>query len=166
LFPLRASASRAAFQGHALQRLMRSAPGTASSISLKPLLRKLFALCNLACLSTQSRHSLHQKAVGPPPLPGRWPSDPYRPVTGLRNAPLGAVPRAAPRLSRSLITAGHSLLLLRIAGQGSNTLGRAIFVPNLSTCQTLTKSRSRRFHLPKTGEIVVSRSVFRKAHNP
>lgn len=49
LFPLRASASRAAFQGPcALQRLMRSAPGTASSISLKQLLCKLFPLCNLA----------------------------------------------------------------------------------------------------------------------
>ena len=91
LFPLRASASRAAFQGIALQRLMRSAPGTASSISLKQLLCKPFSLCDLAHLSTPPRRRPHQKAFGPPPLPGRWPSDPYRPVTGLRNAPFGAV---------------------------------------------------------------------------
>ncbi len=99
LFPLRASASRAAFQGLALHRLMRSAPGTASSISLNQFLCKLFLIFDLAELSTppliscQSPEELiHQKAVGPPPLPGRWPSDPYRPVTGLRKCPLRSCP--------------------------------------------------------------------------
>lgn len=33
-----------------------------------------------------------QEAVGPSPLPGRWPSDPYRPVTGLRKSS----PRSCP----------------------------------------------------------------------
>ena len=33
-----------------------------------------------------------KKAFGPPPLPGRWPSDPYRPVTGLRKCPLRSCP--------------------------------------------------------------------------
>src|SRR6201986_5623843 len=67
------------------KRLMRSAPGTALSISLKQLLCKPFPVCDLEHLPTQSpRRKLRQKAFGPPPLPGRWPSDPYRPVTGLR----------------------------------------------------------------------------------
>ena len=75
------------------KRLMRSAPGTASSISLKQLLCKPFPVCDLEHLPTQSpRRKLRQKAFGPPPLPGRWPSDPYRPVTGLRKCPLRSCP--------------------------------------------------------------------------
>jgi hypothetical protein len=88
------------FRGITLQRLMRSAPGTASSISPKQLLCKLFLVCNLAHLFTPQSYVsylppenlIHQKAVGPPPLPGRWPSDPYRPVTGLRKCPLRSCP--------------------------------------------------------------------------
>ena len=106
--------------------------------------------------------SIHQKAVGPPPLPGRWPSDPYRPVTGLRNAPLGAVLRVAPR---SIEVSNHRwtfVPLFRPAAQSSNTLDRAIGVPNLFLRQILTNSCPRRFDLPKTGETVVLRSAFRK----
>lgn len=88
------------FGGIALQRLMRSAPGTASSISPKQLPCKMFPVCNLGHLSAPQSHmrslsprkAFHQKAVGPPPLPGRWPSDPYRPVTGLRKCPLRSCP--------------------------------------------------------------------------
>src|SRR6185437_2948024 len=56
--------------------------------------------------------------------------------------------------------------LLRVAAQGSNTLGSASNVPKNSARQILTKSFSRNVHLPKTGELIVSRSVFRKeAHH-
>ena len=44
-----------------------------------------------ALIHLQSQN-IPQKAVGPPPLPGRWPSDPYRPVTGLRKCPLRSCP--------------------------------------------------------------------------
>ena len=56
--------------------------------------------------------------------------------------------------------------LLRLAAQGANTLNRAIGVPNQFTRQILTNSCSLPFHLPKTGEIVVLRSVFRKDEKP
>lgn len=97
LFPLRASGSRAAFRGNAHQWLMRSAPGTLPSISPGQLLCKLFFLCNLAHRPGQHpgiHHTYDQKAVGPPPLPGRWPSDPYMashwpPKCSLRSVPAG-----------------------------------------------------------------------------
>jgi len=46
-------------------------------------------LCGLqtvaaGCASLRRGGEDAKKAIGPPPLPGRWPSDPYRPVTGLR----------------------------------------------------------------------------------
>ena len=91
----------------------------------------------------------YQKAVGPPPLPGRWPSDPYRPVTGLRNRSL----RSCPAGRASLIEVSNHrwtfAALLRIAVQGSNTLGRAIVVPNRSIRQILTNSLFRPVGLSK-----------------
>ncbi len=165
LFPQRASGSRAAFRGNARQRLMRSAPGTMLSIPPRQLLCKLFLLCNLTHRFTVARTStirLNQKAVGPPPLPGRWPSDPYRPVTGLRNAPLGAVPAGRASLLRSLKLRWTSATLLRDAAQLSNAMDRAICVPKPRRLQIVTNSWGLELCLPKIGESAGARSVFRK----
>jgi hypothetical protein len=128
--------SRAAFKGLALHRLMRSAPGTpqvyrssefCASSSRSAIWRNLFTLQRHISTIPEYRKPFI-KAVGPPPLPGRWPSDPYRPVTGLRNAPLGAVLRAAPHFEVS----NHrrtSASLIRYAGKGRTLVCRAIGVP-------------------------------------
>ena len=114
LFPLRASASRAAFQGIALQTAhalcaRNSFKYIAQITSVQALLAlRPGALIHFPCVFPRAEP--HQKAFGPPPLPGRWPSDPYRPVTGLRNAPFGAVLAGFASVLRSLITAGRSPL--------------------------------------------------------
>jgi len=110
LFPLRASASRAAFQGIALQRLMRSAPGTASSISLKQLLCKPFSLCDLAHLSTPRAAGPTRKPLGHLPSPEDGPRTPTGQSLASEMPPSELSWRAVPRYSRSLITAGRPLL--------------------------------------------------------
>ena len=64
-----------------------------------------------------------QKAVGPPPLPGRWPSDPYRPVTGLRKCPLRSCPAGCASLNEVSNHRWTFAALLRVTAQGSNNLG-------------------------------------------
>lgn len=91
-----------------------------SSISLKQLLCKLFPLCHLAHLPTlpllpsaagsTGRKPCNRKPLGHLPSPEDGPRTPTGQSLASENAPFGAVPRAAPRWSRSLITAGRSLL--------------------------------------------------------
>jgi hypothetical protein len=117
LFPLRASASRAAFQGIALQTAhalcaRNSFKYIAQITSVQALLAlRPGALIHFPCAFPRAEP--HQKAFGPPPLPGRWPSDPYRPVTGLRNAPFGAVLAGCASVLRSLIHRWTFTALLR-----------------------------------------------------
>lgn len=149
LFPLRAPASRAAFQGAlpssgscaprpehlkyiaqaaSVQALPALSPGAPTHPTFTPQRRRF-----------HRQETLQQKAVGPPPLPGRWPSDPYRPVTGLRKCPL----RSGPAGCASMVEVSNHrwtfVALLRVAMQGLNNLHRAIVIPNLFTCQILTK---------------------------
>jgi hypothetical protein len=64
------------FRDFALQRLMRSAPGTASSISRKQLLCKLFLFCNLACQFTLECRISTRKPLGHLPSPEDGPRTP------------------------------------------------------------------------------------------
>lgn len=156
------------FRGLALQRLMRSAPGTASSISLNRFLCKLFALCNLAHLSTSEANHMFSRRDSPPE--SRWATSPPRKMAlGPLQAshwPPKCSPRSCPAGFASLIEVSiHRwtfAALLRSAAQCANTRSRAILVPNLFRRQMLTNSMRVRFHLPKTGEIVVFRSAFLK----
>lgn len=135
------------FRGLALQRLMRSAPGTASSISLKQLLCKLFPLCHLAHFSTPKSVVRPYDSQNSPPE-SRWATSPPRkmalgplqashwpPKCPLRSGPAGCASLIEVFNHRRTFAA-----LLRVTAQGANTLDRAIGIPNPIARQMLTNS--------------------------
>ncbi len=143
------------------------------SISLSQLLCKLFVFCHLAHeagglvgssdavgpLNVESR-----KPLGHLPSPEDGPQTLTRPVTGLRNAPLGADP--AGRASINFEVSNHRWTVLcsapRRRRKARTLRSRAIGVPKCHGWQIIRKSSSGDICLFKTGETGAIASDFRK----
>ena len=124
LFPLRASASRAAFQGIALQtahalcaRNSFKYIAQTTSVQAFPALPPGALIhaprpgsARNAQVSTRNVLGSATKPLGHLPSPEDGPRTPTGQSLASENAPFGAVRRVAPRYSRSLITAGRSPL--------------------------------------------------------
>lgn len=148
LFPLRASASRAAFQGlcppaaHALR-----ARNSFKYIAQPNSVQALPALTPGALFHSEERRAPSLFAENSPPE-SRWATSPPRkmalgPLQASHWPPKCPV-RSGPAGCASLIEVSNHrrtfAALLRVTAQGANTLDRAIVVPNLITRQMLTNS--------------------------
>src|SRR5262249_38172044 len=105
------------------------------------------------------RHSSTRKPLGHLPSPEDGPRTPTGQSLASENAPFGAVPRAAPHLLRSLITAGRSPLSHIRHKPRTPSIEQSAYQTPLPR-KSLQNGDPGRFTYQKFGEFVASRSVF------